>query len=277
MWPNYFRYEKQKLLNLTEVLDLLDVNEEYFNDGFANTDDLFDFIKNSCEIDLDNANRTPYSFIEIEEPEETEETEETEENARVITELALSLMNKLFDRYEDEIFLAFDEECKLTDEERQEKLLTACRKRVKKLLNVLDYTYPKYSALLSAYETAKNELMAGVGWSESESIENSQGSESSGSSSNQNLLKINDTPQIKETTPTLYDTDAFVSEYHKDNGSESHSEEASLSGTIERSKSIANDKETKIERLAELEKKYSQVWRNWLNEFDKLFTSEENY
>ena len=200
MWPNYFRYEKQKLFNLTEVLSLLDVNEEFFDNGFANTDDLFDFIKNSCEIDLDNANRTPYSFID------------SEENDRVINELALSLMNKLFDRYEDEIFLAFDEECKLTDEERQEKLLTACRKRIKKLLNVLDYTYPKYSALLSAYETAKDELMAGVGWSESESIENSQDADSSGSSSNANLLKINDTPQIKETTPTLYDTDDYVSE-----------------------------------------------------------------
>lgn len=265
MWPNYFRYEKQKLFNLTEVLVLLDVNEEFFNNGFANTDDLFYFIKNSCEIDLDNANRTPYSFIE------------NEENDRVINELALSLMNKLLDRYEDEIFVAFDEECKLTEEERQEKLLIACRKRVKKLLNVLDYTYPKYSALLSAYDNAKTQLMAGVGWTESESIENSQGSETSGSSSNQNLLKINDTPQIRETTPTQYDTDAFVSEYHKDNGSESHSEEASLSGTIEREKTISNDKETKIERLAELEKKYAQVWRNWLNEFDKLFTSEENY
>lgn len=265
MWPDYFKYKKLKLYNIVEVFDIIDNHSHtYFQDSggyFLNKEFLTDFLEVNMEIDLSNKQRWNYSFVEYDETEQS----------NFATNLATSVVDAVIDRYADEIFLAFDENDSSTTLDRE------CFKRVNKLLNILNFTYPKYSALLSAYDTAKTQLMAGVGWTESESIENSQGSETSGSSSNQNLLKINDTPQIRETTPTQYDTDAFVSEYHKDNGSESHSEEASLSGTIERSKTIANDKETKIERLAELEKKYAQVWRNWLNEFDKLFTSEENY
>jgi len=263
MWPNCFRYEKVKLYKTTEVFLTLDSEQDYFKEDsyFADGEALSEFINRVMGGDVDEKVRWNYSFVEYNETEQK----------NLATDLSASVVDAVIDRYADEYFLSFKEGDTSTTLDKE------CRKRVNKLLNILNFTYPKYSALLSAYEAAKNELMAGVGWTESESIENSQGSETSGSSSNQNLLKINDTPQIRETTPTQYDTDAFVSEYHKDNGSESHSEEASLNGTIERSKTISNDKETKIERLAELDKKYAQVWRNWLNEFDKLFTSEENY
>ena len=268
MWPNYFRYEKVKLYTIVEVFRSLDPNASYYDSEgedtyFSSNSDFNNFLLDimSYQYSAGNNVRWNYSFLEYNSDADEWQT----------TPLATKVVSSVIDRYADEFFLASNKEDGSTE------FVKECQKRVNKLINILDFTYPKYSALLSAYDTAKNELMAGVGWTESESIENSQEAESSGSSSNANLLKINDTPQIKEATPTLYDTDDYVSEYHKDNGEESHSEESSLGGTIEREKTISNDKETKIERLAELEKKYSLVWKNWLNEFDKLFTSEENY
>jgi len=108
-----------------------------------------------------------------------------------------------------------------------------------KILNVIQYTYKKYSKLLTLYENEKNNLMKQL---ESE-VEGG--------------TRFNDTPQ---------DTEIAFDEVSP-----------SFATTMTKNKSkTKSDSDTPIKKLAEIERNYSNVLLLWLNEFDSLFVEENN-
>lgn len=179
------------------------------------------------------------------------------------------LFNSLIQRYAEHYFIE-------TDETDVDELSKIARKHFRKVIEVLSYTYEKYSSLLTFYANKKANLLEGIKLIESETSESSQHAENSSSGSEQHISKSNDTPQLPNTSDVFAD-DGYVSNLEKGNSEDSASSESDISGDSEIHRTHTNDRDTLIERLNEIEKKYSNVFMKWLNEFDFLFIAEENY
>ena len=105
-----------------------------------------------------------------------------------------------------------------------------------RLFYLMEMTSPKYLTLLKAYEDSQDELLSPV--------------ETKTSGSN----RFNDTPQ---------DEGDFANDEHTTNISE-------MENTIQ------NDLDSKMGRIREIESNYSNLLLLWSNEFESLFTEEEN-
>lgn len=152
------------------------------------------------------------------------------------------LLNLLVERYWDEYVFESPEEyvygASLTGyPDIQEKT----RRLVAKLCNILQFTYPKYKALLDVYTNASLDLTA--------KLEKT----SNGSATTRN----NDTPQ---------DSGDFDDDSHTSFISQ---------GTADNTESW--DNESLIERLDKINKLYLKTMGAWLNEFQVLFIEGGNY
>lgn len=105
-----------------------------------------------------------------------------------------------------------------------------------KFLNICVFTYPKYKELLAYQAAQANKLMDGV------------------KVSTTGQIRFNDTPQ----DITAVSDDKFAS---------------NLTKSVQESESGMN---TPVERLKEINEKFISIYKEWTNEFDKIFIEEGN-
>lgn len=177
------------------------------------------------------------------------------------TELMFDLYNKIYLRYKDHFACSIDKD---NDFER----LNASIKFLKKLFLVIDFTYDKYSKLLSLYDGEKDKLLDKLSRVRSGSREIA----SSGENENNGFSLFNDTPQNTDVVADI-EGDQYVSNLSKDKTTGSSSSE----GTDEFEETETYDTMTIMSKLEEIEKYYSMIWLKWLNEFDRLFIEEANF
>ncbi|MBR2651408.1 hypothetical protein IKD48_01125 [bacterium] len=180
-----------------------------------------------------------------------------------LSSLALTCLNKISLRYKDHYCVS------LKKEEEKDKEFKSF---FIKLANVLDHTYLRYSTLLNNYDTQKANLLNGLQRTRSGTRNVSQNGEHEENSSNLNLF--NDTPQTTDVVATIEGTQ-YVSELNK--GTANTTGSNSTTGEDEFSETETHDTMTPIEKLKELENKFANVWKNWLNEFEDLFVEGVNY
>lgn len=143
---------------------------------------------------------------------------------------------------------------------------------LEKVVNLLDYTYPKYSKLLEIYESNKSKLLDKLERVREGERDTTQHSDTSNNGTYKDLH--NDTPQSTDVVATL-EQDQYVSDLSKGSNSNSGVSHQTGNDTFEETESY--DPTTIIERLNEIEKKFSQVWRKWLDEFEEIFIEEVNF
>lgn len=153
----------------------------------------------------------------------------------------MSLLNLLIERYWDEY--VFDSEELMEDNMlilSTTEVLYKTRRLLGKIIDIITFTYPKYSALLSSYDTAKNKLLDKL----NKTINGSD------------IRRDNDTPQ---------DGGYFADDTHTSFISQ---------GEVDNSESW--DDTPIIERLDKIDRMYHQTMKNWLNEFKGLFIEGGN-
>lgn len=153
----------------------------------------------------------------------------------------MSLLNLLIERYWDEY--VFDSEELMENNMlilNTTEVLYKTRRLLGKIIDIISFTYPKYSALLSSYDTAKSKLLDKL----NKTINGSD------------TRRDNDTPQDG-------------GDYSDDNHTSFISQ-----GSVDNSESW--DDTPIIERLDKIERMYQQTMKNWLNEFSGLFIEGGN-
>ena len=140
--------------------------------------------------------------------------------------------------------------------------------RFQKVLNKLDYTFQKYAYLLDAYEGQKSHLLDKLQRTRSGNRSMSQ----TGQNAENSVHIYNDSPQTTDVVATM-EGNQFVSELNKNSVAGS----TASSGSDNFQEAETWDNATIMARLSEIEKQFSNVWKNWLNEFDELFIEEVNY
>lgn len=148
----------------------------------------------------------------------------------------LELLKLLFARYYDHYVFCSDDEYKTNGELLNDNQFNMF---LVKLINIVNFTYSRYATLLKAYNDEADNLMNGV-----KTISDGTG-------------RFNDTPQNEEVDGV------FVEDKHTTNLTNSHAE-------------VVTDVSTKIDRLNEIQQKYRNLIKDWLNEFDGLFLEEGN-
>ena len=257
MFPpmNLCNLEKIRYLTYRECLiQILGTGDEG-GQGYITTQKMRDIMLNIMGISSSGNADCYFSFID------------SENNFKDWT---LKIMNGIINRYEDEFFVVMDE-AQINDIDNYDLI----KKKYKKLLNILNYTYDKYSSLMDFYAEKREDLLDGIQRTEHEESENSQSAEISGSESTDRLSKFNDTPQAPDTN-SVFEGDGYVSELTKDKIESENGSESSISGSAEISRTYSDERETLIQRLNEIEKKYNLTFNKWLDEFEPLFISEEN-
>lgn len=153
----------------------------------------------------------------------------------------LDLLNLLISRYWDEFVF--------TSEEQMDNpanilsypdILYKTRILLGRIINIIEFTYPKYAAILSSYDTAKTKLLDKL----KKSVDGSD------------TRRDNDTPQ---------DTGTFDDDSHTSFISQGE---------------ISNEEEWDdtpiIERLDKITRLYQQTMKNWCDEFKGLFIEGGN-
>lgn len=107
---------------------------------------------------------------------------------------------------------------------------------IAKLIQVLEMTAPRYLTILKAYKDSQNALLDPV------------------RISNSGITRFNDTPQ---------DEGDFANDEHTTN-------------LTEDTRTTENDMDSKMGRIREIERSYSNILLNWSNEFEGLFIEESN-
>lgn len=147
---------------------------------------------------------------------------------------------------------------------------------MRKVIRVLDFTFPKYAFLLRSYRSKLNDLLAKIEETSSENHTTSQSEQHISTDTSENTSRFNDTPQSKELTGGFED-DTYVSNLTKENGSNTNAGNSTLSGTAGIQRIVSSQRDTMIERLREIEAKFMKVKLSWLNEFGILFMERGNY
>ena len=143
---------------------------------------------------------------------------------------------------------------------------------MKKVINILDYTYVRYSTLLDLYENQKEHLLDKLQSSRSGSRSLAHNQASSNTQNSTSLY--NDAPQTSDVIATI-SGNQYATDLTK--GQVSDSGETHSTGSDTFSESESHDTLTIMGKLDEIEKQFSNVWKKWLNEFDELFIEEVNY
>ena len=216
------------------MLDVLD----YF--GFTNQNE--------------NKNLYGLTFVSLQTPE-------NDDPYLLVDDRALTLIAKMMSRYKDHWAIMCDDDTQATKLKKSKELFT-------KIINLLDYNFPKFTLLLTAYESKKNNMLDKLGRTRSGSREIS----SSGETSDSTLNLFNDTPQTSDVVATI-EGNQYVSELNK--GSNSGTSSSSGSDEFEEEENF--DTKTIMEKLEEIQRNYAKIWKVWLDEFDELFIEEVNF
>lgn len=178
------------------------------------------------------------------------------------------ILNQIFLRYRDHycIVAKDDSETEFSKGEQSFRL---------KLLQILNWTYPKYSTILKIYDDNKANLMNKLSSIDSETHSTSQSEQHNEIIGDERKMKINDTPQ-EEDISGGYEADGYVSELHKEKTDHTANGNSSISGSGSISRTHSSDPTTIMARIKEIEVSYSQVMKRWLDEFSGLFIEEGN-
>lgn len=258
MMKHNFMFEDKWNYTLEEVLH--SINNQTGGGSIPYEISTFNEVLQACGyFSIIPSSSNPYglTFLEIDS-----------ENIYSPTQLATTFLNKLYLRYSDHYAIQIDEDLSVVSLE----FLVYAKKFMKKVFNRLDYTYLKYSLLISNYESQKAHFLDKLERARSGSREVSQEGEHSDTTDNVNLF--NDTPQTTDIVATI-EGNQYVSELNK--GQTSNEGSNSSSGSDEFSESETWDTMTIMARLDEIQKHFSNLWEKWLNEFDELFVEEVNY
>ena len=181
--------------------------------------------------------------------------------------LAYQIFNNVHERYGSEYMCRLNDE--LTNADAEAYLL--------KIIRILNWTFPKYSKILALYEANKNKMLDGIKRVEQEISQTTQTSETTGDSTDNRLSKFNDTPQQPDGASGTFDGDGYISELTKDTASGTSHNVSGITGSAGVDRTHTDERDTLIERLTDLENKWSLVMKRWMNEFEPLFLSEENF
>ncbi|MBO7734203.1 MAG: hypothetical protein J6S67_16685 [Methanobrevibacter sp.] len=184
------------------------------------------------------------------------------EEGDLIKSNAIAILNKVYIRYQEHYCLEL--KIPFTEEEKAKK----CAEVFRKILQICDYTYAKYSSLIEMYKSEETHLLDKLGRTRSGNRSVSQ----SGQNAQNSVNIFNDTPQTTDVVATM-EQDQYVSELNK--SSLAGSSASNGSDTYQEAENW--DNETIMSRLDEIERKFAMIWRSWLNEFDQLFVEEVNY
>ncbi len=160
---------------------------------------------------------------------------------KYLDETRIDLLNGLIERYWDEYVFQSEEEMNdplniLTYPD----ILSKTRKFLNRIINIIEFTYPKYAAILSAYDTEKSHLL----------------DQMNKTISGSDTRRDNDTPQ--------------------DGGDYADDNHTSFISQGEVSNSETWDDTPVIERLDKISKLYEMTKKKWLDEFSGLFTEGGN-
>lgn len=244
-----FMFDEYENFTLLEILPLLNFSVSY--QPFS-SQDLATFMKIAgllVEDDGDWENIYDWTFVDVSAEDK-------------IKTNAISILNKAFLRYKDHYCVQV--KCPVDATEK----LVKSYDLMKKMLKICDYTYDKYSTLIDLYGEEKAHLLDKLGRTRSGNRSVSQ----SGQNAENSVHMFNDTPQTTDVIATM-EGNQYVSELNKN--SVAGSTASSGSDTFQEAEEW--DNATIMARLSEIEKQFSQVWKNWLDEFDQLFIEEVNY
>ena len=153
----------------------------------------------------------------------------------------MDLLNGIIERYWDEYVFISDENMEDPLQIMSfPEILYKTRRFLGTLVDIISYTYPKYSAILSSYDTKKTHLLDQLN-------KNVSGSDT---------RRDNDTPQ--------------------DGGDFSDDNHTSFISQGEVSNDESWDDTPVIERLDKISKLYELTKKKWLDEFEGLFTEGGN-
>lgn len=160
---------------------------------------------------------------------------------KYLDETRLDLLNGIIERYWDEYVFESDENMENPlNILSYPEILYKTRRFLGKIINLIMMTYPKYSAILSSYDSEKSHLL-------DQMKKNISGNDT---------RRDNDTPQ---------DGGTFEDDNH-----------TSFISQGEVSNEETWDDTPIIERLDKISKLYEQTKRKWLDEFEGLFTEGGN-
>lgn len=186
------------------------------------------------------------SFVENEVPQRT-----------------IDLLNKLFLRYGEHFAVITHSE---------DEIETASKRFLKKICNILDYTYEKYDALLTMYADNKSKLLDKLERTRSE--EKSGESEVSSESASNSKSAGSDAPQNINISADYGEIAGYFNRYDQAGDEATSSSEGSNSETIEATETF--DPTTLMARIDEIQKQYENTMFKWVEEFDRLFIEEGN-
>lgn len=148
------------------------------------------------------------------------------------------LYSLVFARYYEDLCVKtpynfeLDEDSQVLDVDTIDRFIT-------NFINIIVLTYPKYSTLLSVYQSKEGKLLDQI------------------NSMQSGVARFNDTPQNSESD------DEFENDNH-------------VTNITKTSASNTTDGMTPIERLKQIQDGYKSVMRDWSNEFRVLFIDEAN-
>lgn len=160
------------------------------------------------------------------------------------------LLFLIYNRYYDEYI--FSSEKNYENEADKSELQELFKKFMSKFMNILQFTYPKYSVLLKGYEDEENKLLGML----------KRNSHIEGSGTGTSKRRDNDTPQDSGTFEDNLHTSFFTQ------GDDSNEME---SDTTEEW-----DNEPLMDRLKRIQDSYKSIMLDWVNEFEILFIEGGN-
>ena len=138
---------------------------------------------------------------------------------------------------------------------------------VVKFVNLFDEVYPRYSTLLGLYESNKNALIGKLQSSTTTSGQNLSTTNTSHSNSNSNSHIYKDTPESQ----IAIDDDKYNSSSDFNEGADSGSSSSSTGGNTSGTAVTNFDKDLIINQLNEVQEKYRNLVKDFINEFRGLF------
>ena len=249
-------FEEKTLYTFDEVIEIFLVNTISPHPSFPlkSSEDVFKCLTLAGEMTYNGLNHTysnDYSISFV----------QTIESELVCSQLAINLLNKLKLRYADHWAI-------MCNDDTNETKVANSKGLFRKIFNLMDYTFPKYSLLFELYENKRANMLDKLARTRSGSREIS----SEGETSDNTINLFNDTPQTTDVIATI-EGNQYVSELNKG----SNAGTSSSSGTDEFSEEEEFDTKTIMEKLDEIQRNYAQLWKSWLDEFDQLFIEEVNF
>ena len=182
-----------------------------------------------------------------------------------------SLFALVFFRYWNEY--VFESEVEYEGNNPPDELVDQIRVFCSRFLNILEFTWKKYTTILSAYESNKNKLMDRLQKVIDGEINNTGYQTNEVTNSGSETRRDNDTPQDSGT----FDDDSHTSFITEGTSSTSGLQTRRDGLKMENDVTESWDDTSIIERLEKIESKYQLTMKKWVDEFGVLFIDGGNY